>query len=202
MTEKPLPTKEALAVEPILPGIFEPFQDRLSRDIRNDLSSAFSQALAEGDLSPVEALTGSLLTRDLAPFYRDYITSRLERYRQAFAQIRVGCRDPFWQGLVLWDQRLFFEVHEVLEHAWYHAQGERKLVLQAMIRAAGFYIKLEFGYTRQAAKMADKARYVLETNIDSLREYFAPEELLSALALRNPLPPILLKDAYTSHHRE
>jgi hypothetical protein len=85
-------------------------------------------------------------------------------------------------------------MHEVLEHAWYHAQGSRKAVLQAMIRAAGVYVKLEYGYTRQAAKIAMKALNVLEGNTVLLREYFAPEELLQALKALAPTPPILLGD--------
>ena len=56
------------------------------------------------------------------------------------------------------------------------------LTLQALIRAAGVYIKLEFGYERQAAKMAGKAREVLATSDDLLRDYFDPAELLAALA--------------------
>ncbi len=174
------------------PCVFEPFQDRLSRDIRNSLSRALSLALAEGDPTPFETAAAALLDRDLRRCYRDYIKSRLNRYRLAFAGIQPGDRDPFRQGLVLWDLQLFFEMHEVLEHAWYHAQGSRKAVLQAMIRAAGVYVKLEYGYTRQAAKIAAKSLGVLENNTALLREYFAPEELLQALKSLAPTPPVLL----------
>jgi hypothetical protein len=176
------------------PCVFEPFQDRLSRDIRNSLSRALSLALTEGNPTPFETAAASLLDRDLNRCYKDYIESRLNRYRLAFARIQRGDRDPFRQGLVLWDLQLFFEMHEVLEHAWYHAQGSRKAVLQAMIRAAGVYVKLEYGYTRQAAKIAAKSLSVLESNTALLREYFAPEELLQALKALAPTPPILLGD--------
>ncbi len=193
------PTKPSITQGDLIkPAVFEPFQDRLSRDIRNGLSRALSQALAEGDMAPIETLAESLIAQNLSRCYCAYIESRLERYRQAFTHIHNGQKDPFRQGLILWDLQLFFEVHEVLEHAWYHALGNRKLLLQAMIRAAGVYIKLEYGYTRQAAKMADKAREVLEKNVDVLREYFAPEELLIALRTLNPVPPILLKTKDTN----
>ena len=176
------------------PTVFDPFQDRLSRDIRNDLSSAFSHALAEGDLASIETLARSLLARDLSSCYHDYVFSRVERYHRAFDLIRSGDNDVFRQGFILWDLQLFFEVHEVLEHAWYHAQGEKKLLLQAMIRAAGVYIKLEFGYGRQAKKMAERALPVLEKNVETLRRYFPPQEFLTALRTLDPHPPILLKD--------
>jgi predicted metal-dependent hydrolase len=96
------------------------------------------------------------------------------------------------QGLILWDLQLFFEVHEVLEHAWHGAEGGRRRLLQALIRAAGVYIKLEFGQSRQAAGLAEKACAGLEENRDALREYFAPEELIAALRSLNPTPPALL----------
>lgn len=193
MTEKPTKpvVKPSVANQPIP---FDPFQDRLSRDIRNDLSNAYSHALAEGDPAPIETLARSLLARDLNSCYRDYILSRIDRYRRSFDLIRRGDNDVFRHGFILWDLQLFFEVHEVLEHAWYHAQGEKKLLLQAMIRAAGVYIKLEFGYSRQAKKMAEKALPVLEKNAEFLGRYFPPEEFLSALRTLNPHPPILLKD--------
>lgn len=176
------------------PCIFEPFQDRLSRDIRNSLSRALALALAERNPAPFETEAASLLSRAPDRCYRDYIESRLNRYRLAFARIQSGDQDPFRQGLILWDLRLFFEMHEVLEHAWYHAEGSRKAVLQAMIRAAGVYVKLEYGYTRQAAKIAAKALSVLEGNTALLREYFAPGDLLQALRTLAPIPPVLLGD--------
>lgn len=173
--------------------IFEPFQDRLSRDIRNALSRALARALADGSMAPFEDEAAALLARAPAHCYSGYIVNRLERYRLAFAQIRAVQSDPFRQGIVLWNLRLFFEVHEVLEDAWHQAVGNRKLLLQAMIRAAGVYIKLEYGYARQAAKLAAKARYVLEQNGDALRQYFDPEELLQALDTLAPEPPVLLR---------
>ena len=174
------------------PCIFEPFQDRFSRDVRNSLSRALALALAERNPDPFETAAASLLSRDLNRCYKDYIESRLNRYRLAFAHIQSGDQDPFRQGLVLWDLQLFFEMHEVLEHAWYHAEGSRKTLLQAMIRAGGVYVKLEYGYTRQAAKIAAKALSVLESNTALLGEYFAPGELLQALKTLAPIPPLLL----------
>jgi uncharacterized protein len=174
--------------------VFEPFQDRLSRDIRNSLSRALALALAKRDPALFETMAASLLSRDPDRCYKDYIESRLNRYRLAFARSQPGDQDPFRQGLVLWDLQLFFEMHEVLEHAWYHAKGNRKTVLQAMIRAGGVYVKLEYGYTRQAAKIAAKALTVLEGNTALLGEYFAPGKLLQALRTLAPTPPVLLGD--------
>ncbi len=190
MTEKPRQQNSAIT-QPA--AGFNPFRDRWSRDIRNDLSRCFGQSLADGRLSLVEELSASLLKRDLHRCYREYVESRLELYGRAFDRIQESGNDPIIQGLILWDLRLFFEMHEVLEHAWHHSEGDRKMLLQSMIRAAGVYIKLEHGYYRQAAKLAEKACAVLERNSSALRNYFTPEELIAALRSLNPTPPILLK---------
>jgi hypothetical protein len=195
MIEKP-PQKPAPGpLDRIEAPAFDPFHDRLSRDIRNGLSRAFGQALAAGKLDPVEELGAAHLSGVLAPGHRDYVTGRLERYRRAFTPIRGAHGDPVRQGLILWDLRLFFEVHEVLEQAWHRAEGGRRRLLQALIRAAGVYIKLEFGQARQAAGLAEKACAGLEENRDALRAYFAPEELIAALRSLNPTPPLLMAES-------
>lgn len=87
----------------------------------------------------------------------------------------------------------FFEVHEILEHAWLASAGDEKMLLQAMIRAAGVYIKLEHGYDAAAAKISAKAFPVLEKNRKRLAAYIDPEILLTALRQVNKQPPILLQ---------
>lgn len=185
----------------ILPGVimndrgFEPFQDRLSRDIRNDLSESILEVIKEKSLHPAEEVAAEYLQKDLQPCYEEYINSRLSRYEQARAKIAAENNpDPLWQGLVLWDLGLFFEVHEVLEHTWLRSEGEEKLLLQAMIRAAGVYIKLEYGYDVAARKIADKALPVLEQSTRRLSRYTAPERLIAALRSLQAEPPQLLQE--------
>jgi len=191
MTDDPIHPRETDRGEPAAPLRFEPFQDRPSRDIRNTLSEALAQAITSDGPEPFELAATRLLSEHPADRYRDYIVERRQRYRRALAAISQGITDPLRQGMVLWNEGLFFEVHEVLEHAWLQADGRRKLLLQALIRAAGAYIKLEYGYDRQAAKMAAKAREVLADSVDLLREYFDPTQLLAALANLDPIPPRL-----------
>lgn len=200
MSEKPRPQRSAITKTPGTPAAgFDPFRDRQSRTIRNDLSRAFGRSLAAASLSGVEELSASLLKKALSPCYRVYVESRLERYRRAFDRIQESRKDPLLQGLILWDLRLFFEMHEVLENAWHQAEGSRKRLLQSMIRAAGVYIKLEHGYDRQAARLAEKACAVLERNSSALRDYFDPGGLIAALKALNPAPPILLAGSPPPH---
>lgn len=176
----------------MIPFSFDPFQNRLSRDIRNSLSEAFARCLTTDDLAPAQAVADHYRENPLQSVHRDYIEDRVTRYARALAIIRRTETTAAWeQGLILWDLGLFFEVHEVLEHAWHGARGTKREVLQAMIRAAGFYIKLEAGYPEAAAKLADKAATVLTRHRDSLPPAFPLESLLDCLRRREPVAPLL-----------
>lgn len=166
---------------------FEPFQDRLSRDIRNGLSTAFIEAVAALDPEPVRRTATQYLEQAGGECYREYIEERLLRYDKSLVRFRRGPSAVLWRAAVLWDLQLFFEVHELLEQAWLKAAGDEKLVLQAMIRAAGVYIKLEYGYRVAALKMAGRALPVLAAHRGTLARFFDPEHLI--LALDNPTLP-------------
>lgn len=175
------------------PLSFDPFQDRLSRDIRNDLSAALLPALARQKLAPVRTVADAYLAGNLAPCHIRYIEDRLARYALALAIIGRGrIQNAFARALVLWDLGLFFEVHEVLEQAWHGARDPEKSILQAMIRAAGFYIKSEYGYRSGAARMAAKAVAALEKNRRAIPDGFNLEALLRKLRDLDPDPPRLL----------
>ena len=173
--------------------IFHPFTDRLSRDIRNDLSESLVAVLQKKTMEPAQQVADNYLGDNLAPCYSQYIESRLTRYKRCLEKISGGPKDPLWHGLVLWDERLFFEVHEILEHAWMHAEGQEKLFLQAMIRAAGVYIKLDAGYDAPAARIATKAVPIIAKNHHRLAQYTKPGKLLEALTSLTLPPPKLLE---------
>ena len=172
--------------------VFDPFRDRLSRDIRNDLSESLLTCRTQHQLTAAQAVANSYLATNPEPCYVDYINNRLDRYAKFLALIADGPADVVWQGFVLWDLGLFFEVHEILEQAWMQAFGDEKTFLQALIRAAGFYIKREYGFDDGAAKMAAKAVPVLAANVHRLAVHIDPERLLAALRTTTGKPPLLL----------
>lgn len=176
-------------------NLFNPFGDRLSRDIRNDLSEGFAAAVETGDTSKLQQTVEFYRSKQLTPSYTKYIDDRFARYMEALHTITGKITDPIEQAVVLWNLRLFFEVHEVLEHAWYTAKGPQKDTLQALIRAAGVYIKLEYGFSGPASRIAAKAVPVLEANIALLRSYFGPQKLIAALkeVPEEKIPPTLSK---------
>lgn len=171
--------------------IFNPFEDRLSRDIRNELSEGLAEAVETGIGGLLAETVAKYRQRPLAECYRAYLEDRCSRYEKALEAIRPGIADPIQRGIILWNLGLFFEVHEVLEHAWYSAEGNLKLTMQALIRAAGVYIKREYGYHDSAGRIAAKAIPVLETNRLLLAAYFDPDKLIQALGDATIPAPVL-----------
>ena len=173
---------------------FNPFEDRFSRDLRNDLSEGLAAAVESGDNTKLVETVSYYQDLHLDPCYRNYLEDRYDRYQAALAIIQDETDridDPIRQALVLWDQELFFEVHEILEHNWYSAEGAVKLTLQALIRAAGVYIKREYGFVDAAARIAAKAVPVLTANSNLLDKYFEVEKLTTALQNEGPPPKLL-----------
>lgn len=168
-------------------GTFDPFNDRLSRDLRNDLSAGLLAALAGGDPAPFLTVAAAYRQQpDLPPYASDYLAERLACYRVVVA---TAGRDREQAPLLLWDHELFFEFHELLEQRWRQAAGVEKEVLQGLIRAAGSYVHRRAGNTAGAAKMAARAAGAIRQYRDRLPAGFAAEPLLAGLAATDAPPP-------------
>ena len=139
--------------------LFDPFNDRLARDLRNALSEALTADLPSRRLERSRKVAAAFRVRSLSALHQRYLEQRLAAYQRALAIIRDRRLDhPFHQALVFWDEGLFFEVHEILEPSWYQAPpGPAKKALQGLIRAAGAYIHLAVGRRDSAAAIAVKA---------------------------------------------
>lgn len=170
---------------------FNPFTDRLSRNIRNQLSVAFPEALARQSLEPVRTVADRYRTENLPDEHEQYITDRLQKYETALASVSINDKDALVTAGTLWDLGLFFEVHEILEPQWYKARGDRKLQLQAVIRAVAVYMNLDQGYQDRAAKISKKAIPVLEKFQMEMSKNLNIEALISALQTLNPSAPKL-----------
>jgi len=171
-----------------------PFTDRLCRDIRNGLSKALMTSLSQLDLAPVQKIADTFLTNNIQPVYRQYIDARMESYARALQSIRSNnLTDPFSRALILWDEELFFEVHELLEYEWFNSKGAAKLILQAMIRAAGMYVQLDRDNIKGATSMAAKAVEAFEYNRSEVPDLFDLDLLLKKLRDVDPVPPKLFE---------
>jgi len=170
---------------------FDPFESRLCRDIRNELSKSLMKAICNGDIGSSYTVAEKYMSEGIEPFIKSYIDNRIMRYKAIFSQIQtanIQNHETYIIAILLWDQELFFEVHEWLEKKWRNSQGAEKVILQTLIRAAGTYMHLECGRDMGAKKMASKA-------VDTLIQYkesipvFSVELLISKLKSLDPVPP-------------
>ncbi len=171
---------------------FDPFQDRLCRDIRNDLSEGLLTMLQRLDMEVLLPIAEGYRQRDLAPCQRAYIDDRLTRYRavlQEMAAAGIGQDDVYAVARLLWNQGLFFEVHEWLEHHWLTAVDPDRAIFQALIRAAGTYVHLEHGRLTGARKMAARAVAGLTLHQGRIPPAFPVAELIVKLTALDPLSP-------------
>jgi hypothetical protein len=126
------------------PDTFDPFTDRTARDIRNTLSEAFVTALAQMTPAGYLSLAQKWRAQRLSPPYINYIEDRLQRYHHVFNTIRENrIDDPLHHAVVIWNQGLFFEVHDHLETLWHQATGDNRQVIKGLIKAAGVYVHME-----------------------------------------------------------
>ncbi len=171
---------------------FDPFNNRLCRDIRNNLSKNLILSLSQGSMEPVNTSAEQFLISGLEPFRREYIKKRLIKYANVLTLVQTHkLQSPYPIALLIWDEELFFEVHEYLEGYWMKADGNEKLILQAMIRAAGTYVHLLRGNMVGAKKMGAKAVVALEQNKRLLPSILNSELLLEKLKALDPIPPKL-----------
>ena len=170
---------------------FDPFNNRLCRNVRNGLSEGFKDALELNDVEPVRRIAALFMQETLPEVVRAYIDGRLCAYAAVLAELHEArVDDPLDVAVRIWNRRLFFETHEYLEPFWMAAKGDEKTLLQALIRAAGAYVHLEQGNRTGARRIADRALAVLEKQTDRLAPHIDPQLLLDKLRRLDPEPPV------------
>ena len=170
---------------------FDPFESRLCRNIRNELSVSLMKAIHNGDIGSLYTVAEKYMSEGIEPFINNYINNRIMRYKAIVTKIQtanIQIHETYIIAVLLWDQELFFEVHEWLEIKWRNSQGTEKIVFQALIRAAGAYMHLECGRHMGAKKMASKAVATLIRYKESI-PVFNVELLIAKLKALDPVPP-------------
>jgi hypothetical protein len=109
-----------------------------------------------------------------------------------------GTTDPIgaalYRAAALWDARLFFEVHEVLEAVWQRSSGDTRQALQGLIQIAVAFYHLAAGNLRGARQLLDDGRARLAATANVLPSVDAPALLTltapwqEALAAQHPVP--------------
>ena len=165
------------------PDKFDPFSGRLARDIRNSLSKAFRKSLALHEPLILQRVADGFSGQHLPSPYQDYIDDRLARYAEAReAIIKHDIIGVVEQSQILWELKLYYEMHELLEGIWLESAGARRKALQGLIRAAGMKIHAERGNTVAAEKMAQKALTDLQENRVALADFQELDNLLAEAA--------------------
>ena len=75
---------------------FDPFGDRLARDLRNYLSTAFVAQLTGETPDALSLEVGRWQAQDLAPVYDNYLKERQAAYLKMLDDIEIGrasCRE-------------------------------------------------------------------------------------------------------------
>ena len=163
--------------------IFDPYTDRMARDIRNSLSTALTKELigdADGFLS---AVADGWQEKALAPIYQSYIAGRMVFYRRAISEIRSNqIVDPRIQAIYLWNLGLFFEMHELLETVWRKAVEPERSALKGWIQAAGVFEHLQRGKVDAARNLARRAEGHLRKGRSLLSFISNLDQLIEAVA--------------------
>ena len=174
------------------PEKFDPFNDRFSRDIRNSLTDAFMTSLKQKDAGCYLDQSQKLLKRESASVYKDYIQDRVQRYDLVFERIQQEhIDDARIQAVILWNNGLFFEVHDILEDIWHQKQGDERRAIQGFIKAAGVYVHLESDRLNSAERLALKSVRLLKEYEKVLGFISNLSVLISALENGDPVPPTL-----------
>lgn len=118
------------------------------------------------------------------------------RAATAYRGCDVPPSDPVGRAVVqaaaLWDEELFFEVHEVLEAVWQHQTGESRQALQGLIQVAVGFHHLAHGNPRGARTLLREGRARLAASPPGTLPWLDVEQLLSATA---PWEAALARDA-------
>lgn len=171
---------------------FDPFGNRLSRDIRNSLSSAFAEAVEARAGKALKQRAADWLESELPDEMAAFVTTRMQRYDRVLDRIRSeNITDPRRQALIAWNEQLFFEVHEILEEIWHPAGGPLRKALQGLILAAGSGEHLQYGHDRAAKRLAGRADQLMRQNRKHLDFIDNLEELLTWLQRCEGPPPEL-----------
>jgi hypothetical protein len=96
------------------------------------------------------------------------------------------------QAAALWDEELFFEVHEVLEAVWQHQIGISRQALQGLIQVAVAFHHLAHGNPRGARTLLREGRARLAASPPGALPWLDVAQLLTATA---PWEAALARDA-------
>ncbi len=159
--------------------IFDPFENRHHRDIRNALGSGFVKSIQQRTLRPFQSALDTYPNQlDKSPT-GIYIENRHQVLKKMLNQIESteACiMDDFSILMLLWDHQLYYEFHEWVEEIWLTAKGDFKKALQALIFVSVAFEQHLYNRNDPAKRLALKA-------IDRLNKhkFFLPNSIKASI---------------------
>lgn len=149
----------------------------------NKLGESFGWVVSASALDHLVAI-GLLVRKDglialPAAFgpYGDYLArqtlallSFLSRYLDHTSPPRTTIPQALWQGVLLFNDGLYFECHELLEGAWKQATGPEKDFLHGIVQVAAAFYHYDKGNLHGARTLLTKAMRRLEKYPSPYRE--------------------------------
>ncbi len=173
--------------------MFDPFEKRLCRDVRNRLGHAFVASLRKKDNFLFRNEAADLQHLPLTTDCNTYIDSRQIHLEALLKIINFIPEHPdrfYGVAALLWNRKLFFEVHEWLEEKWRHTQGEEKNCLQALIMAATVFEQISYHREQPAQKLAVKTIVRINDVRALMPPPFDPDLLVRSLSNPALAPPV------------
>lgn len=162
---------------------FDPFENRLARDIRNTIGAAFIHSVKKRATNPflhaVQFFSSKPLTSDMEKF----IGHRKKCLDSILEQLKDDSQatDFFQILLLLWGKKLYFEAHEWLEEAWMTRIGDEKKGFQALIQTAVALEHFEYNRVAPAKRLAQRAGKNLKTFSESIPGSLDAQLFINAL---------------------
>lgn len=140
--------------------IFDPFESRLCRDIRNDLGAGFVKSVQQRSFTPFHSSLDKFQNYIDRKPTGTYIKNRFTLLHNIINQIETN--EPRIENVFsilqwFWDHQLFYEFHEWVEELWQIENGNSKKALQALILAAVACEQHHYNRVSPARKLSDKA---------------------------------------------
>ncbi|GAB6146929.1 DUF309 domain-containing protein [Desulfocicer niacini] len=171
---------------------FDPFENRLCRDVRNHLGHCLIQGITNKEITPFDNGARAYLSNETQDHIKAYISHRRQGLKKVLARmemLRAGSRDYWCIAMILWNLELFFEFHEWLEQKWLTASGDHKKAIQALILSAVVYEQLTYGRTGPAKKTALKAVSLLNQYAHLIANQLDTNLLIPPLRILDPVAP-------------
>lgn len=167
--------------------IFDPFNSRLCRDVRNQLGHAMVESFETGSVDPFSKAVNKWKSATHEASVLDYINHRQACFENLFKPLETFNFSNAKIIPMLWNQKLYFECHEWLEEQWLKSSGKTKKGLQALILCAAAYEHQLYNRPESAKKVSKKAISRIREFKNHLPDWVDAKDIINHLTDLSPI---------------